>query len=388
MESERSYLDYNASAPLRPEARAAMLAAMDQVGNASSIHGEGRAMRSLLETARRNIATLLGASPKSVVFTSGATEAANLALTPTLRDGGAPIEMLIAAAGEHPCILQGHRFPADRVRLVPLTADGVVDLHALEAALAEAPGRCLVAIQAANNETGIIQPVAEAADLVHARGGLLVCDAVQAAGRIPCNFAALKADVLLLSAHKLGGPKGAGALVFGSERLHIEHPHIRGGGQESGARAGTENIAAIAGFGVATQLAFSQMRIEAARLDLLRSWMEEGLTDVVPDLVIFGAGVKRLPNTSCLAVPGLSAEVMLIGLDLAGVAISSGSACSSGKVAASHVLAAMGVDEALARGALRVSFGWATTQAELDRFCETFQKTVRTMRARRSKTTA
>ena len=385
MAVERTYLDHNASSPLRAVARAAMLDCLDNPGNASSVHAEGRAARARIETARATLADLTGAPSRAVVFTSGATEAAALALPPFLRDGGEAFGWLLAGAGEHPAVLQGNRFGPDRTRILPLTAQGTLDLEVLAAALAAADGRCLVALQAANNETGVIQPVNAAADMVHARGGLLICDAVQATGRIPCDFAALGADALLLSAHKLGGPKGAGALVFRAASLHIEAPLLRGGGQEGGARAGTENIAAILGFAAAAREAFGAATNESARLAGLRQRMEQELTGAFPDLVVFGADVERLPNTSSFAVPGFSAETLLIALDLAGFALSSGSACSSGKVAASHVLAAMAVEPGLARGALRVSLGWTTELADVERFCETFEKTVRTMRSRRAK---
>ena len=287
MHAERTYLDHNASAPLRQAARDAMLAALEAPGNASSVHREGRAARALVDAARAAVAGLVGADARDVTFTSGATEAANLVLTPGLRDGGAPFEFLLAAAGEHPCVLAGHRFPADRIRIVPLTTRGVVDSAALETLLTQTPGRCLVALQAANNETGVIQPVRFVADMVHAKGGALVCDAVQAAGRTECRLAELKADALLLSAHKLGGPKGAGALVFGDGRFHIEGALIRGGGQERGARAGTENVAAVAGFAAAAREAFAEAATEAARLSGLRDAMESELTGEFSDLVVF-----------------------------------------------------------------------------------------------------
>ena len=258
MTSPRAYLDYNATAPLRPRAREAMLAALDRLGNPSSIHAEGRAARGLLETARGKIAAGLGTAARNLVFTSGATEAANLALTPHLRAGrdSAPFDLLLLSAGEHPCVLKGHRFPAEAALTLPLTADGQLSLAALEAALrAHAGRRIVLALQAANNETGVIQPVAEAARLVHAAGGLLVCDATQAVGRCNATFSTLGADVLLFSSHKLGGPVGAGALAFAREGLHIDDTILRGGGQEGGRRAGTENIAAAVGFASAFETA-------------------------------------------------------------------------------------------------------------------------------------
>ena len=382
--AHRVYLDYNASAPLRPAAREAMALALAQCGNASSVHEEGRAARAIIERARADIAALLGAEARAVVFTSGATEAANDLLSPSLGDAAGRVETLLINATEHPCVIAGHRFAADRVRLVPSDNAGRIDLDALAAALAAIPGRALLALQAANNETGVIQPVAEAARLVHEKGGLVACDAVQWAGRGDCRLDALGVDALFISSHKLGGPKGAGAIAFANAALHVAEPLIRGGGQERGARGGTENPLAIAGFGAAAREAAATMETEYIRLARLRERLEERLRAELPELVVFGGKVARLPNTSAFALPDLTAETLLMALDMAGMAVSSGSACSSGKVRASHVLEAMGVEPALARGALRISFGWASSESDVDRFCETFQKTVRDIRARRA----
>jgi cysteine desulfurase len=282
-------------------------------------------------------------------------------------------DLLLASGGEHPCVLGGHRFPAEQVLVLPVEASGQVGLAALDEALAQSKGkRPLLALQAANNETGIVQPVAEAAAKVRAVGGATVCDAVQALGRIPCAVESIGADVLILSAHKLGGPKGAGALVFADENDHIGHVLVRGGGQERGQRAGTENVAAIAGFGAAAPIAASATDAEAEHMKGLRDRLEEAVLQIAPEAVIFGAGVERLPNTSCFAVPGTSAETLLMALDLDGVAVSSGSACSSGKVGKSHVLAAMGVDPALASGAIRVSFGWSSRETDVEHFARAF----------------
>jgi cysteine desulfurase len=368
----RTYLDFNATAPLRPSARLAMLAACELSGNASSIHAEGRAARQVVEAARDQVAGLLGVASGAVIFTAGGTEAMNLALTPHIAEPSvkAPVERLLIGASEHVCVLAGHRFGSDRVECVPVLADGRIDLAALERALdTHAGARIMLALQAANNETGVVQPVGEAAALVHARGGLVVCDAVQACGRIDCQ--ALNADMLAISAHKLGGPKGAGALALRSG-LQIEAPLIRGGGQESGLRAGTENVAAIAGFGAAA-LESRADAAEVARLGALRAAAEAALLQMAPDAVIFGADVPRLANTSAFAIPGMSAEILLIALDLAGLAVSSGSACSSGKVRRSHVLDAMGVAPGLARGAVRLSFGYSSTMADVTRFAEALQ---------------
>ena len=390
-QTDRLYLDWNATAPLRSEARAAMVAALDLVGNASSIHAEGRAARFAVETARTELAGLVGTPARALVFTGGGTEAANLALTPSLRRGTEPgCDLLLIAAGEHPCVLAGHRFPTAQVRVLPLDREGRLDLEALSAALAEAlraGSKPMLALQAANNETGVVQPVSEAAQLVHRAGGCLVCDAVQMAGRLPLD-SLVDADALFLSAHKIGGPKGLGALAFRDESLHIHEALVRGGGQERGQRAGTENVAGIAGFGAAASAARRDLGVEAVRLAALRDELETRLRELFPDLVVFSADAARLPNTSAFAVPDMAAETLLMALDLAGVAVSSGSACSSGKVKPSHVLEAMGVPTALAKGALRVSLGWQTRAEDIDRFCETFQKTIRNVSARRRRPAA
>ena len=389
MQDKRTYLDFNASAPLRPCARAAMLAAMENAGNPSSIHGEGRRARAAIEAARLNVAALAGVAAAQVVFTSGGTEAANMALVPdvVLANHLNHFDLLLVSAGEHACVLGGHGFCAEAVLQVPLLADGMLDLSALGSILEARKGqRTMLALQAANNETGVLQPVAAAAALVHAAGGIVVCDAVQAAGKIDCNAAQLGADMLIVSAHKLGGPKGAGALVFANGGMHVQKALLRGGGQERGARAGTENVAAIAGFGAAAVEAQAQMAQEALRLAQLRDRLEGFLRDIASDVVIFGAGVPRLPNTSAFAVPGLSAETALIGLDLAGCAVSSGSACSSGKVRRSHVLDAMGVEGGLALGALRVSLGWSSGPGDVTAVAEALEIMVR--RSRRLKNAA
>ena len=363
--TERSYFDWNATAPLRLEARAAMLAALDLAGNASSVHAEGRAARRLIEQARAQVAALVGAEPKTVTFTSGATEANMLALTPAILAGGRkePRDRLLVSAVEHPSVLGGGRFAAEQVEILPVDRDGVVDLEALRSAVARTE-RPLVSVMLANNETGVIQPIAQIADIVHAAGGLLHVDAVQGAGRLSCRMDDLGADLLSLSSHKLGGPQGAGALVV-RDGLHIAEPLIRGGGQERGLRAGTENVAAIAGFGaaaaVATRLA------ETARMAALRDRIEAGIKAATPDAVVFGGNAARLPNTILVAVPGIKAETAIIAFDLNGIALSSGAACSSGKVQTSHALLAMGVEPALAQGALRISLGWETRESDVEK---------------------
>jgi cysteine desulfurase len=383
--AERTYLDHNATSPLRPEAAAAMARALALPGNPSSVHAEGRAARAAVEAARDEVAALVGAAPKHVIFTSGGTEACNTALSPGLRAAGSagPATLLVGAA-EHPCVLEGHRFPPDRVERIPVDRDGVVDLGWLAGRLERADGPVLVSVQLANNETGALQPVAEAARIVHRHGGLIHTDAVQAAGRLPVDLAELGVDALSLSAHKLGGPKGAGALVLASDRVELAGRLIRGGGQERGARAGTENVAAIAGFGAAAAAARAALDGEPARLAALREEAERALRAAVPGVTVFAAGVRRLPNTLAFAVPGVRAETALIAFDLAGLALSSGSACSSGKVRRSHVLDAMGVEPALGEGALRVSFGWSSTGEDVIRFAGTCETVLGSLYRRRA----
>jgi cysteine desulfurase len=368
--TERLYFDWNASAPLREEARAAVLRALEATGNASSVHAEGRAARALIETARQQVAQLVGSGANNITFTSGATEANMLALTPALETAGekGKRDRLFVSAIEHPSVLSGGRFPVDSVEQLPVTTAGIVDLNALRSAIARSQ-RPLISVMLANNETGVIQPIADIAAIVHAANGLLHVDAVQAPGRIDCDVAALGADLLTISSHKLGGPQGAGALVRRGD-IHIAEPHIKGGGQERGFRGGTENAAAIVGFGAAAAAA---RQADATHMATLRARLEAGIKATTPEAVIFGAAAARLPNTSFFSVPGMKAETAIIAFDLNGIAVSSGSACSSGKVQASHVLAAMGVSPELARGAMRISLGWSTTAADVDRFLGTWK---------------
>jgi cysteine desulfurase len=361
----RAYLDWNATAPLRSEARAAMLQALELAGNPSSVHAEGRAARRAVELARMQVATLVGADPSGVIFTSGGTEANALALSPgwTAGRGARTPDRLLVSAIEHPSVLQGGRFAPKQVMQIPVTPAGMVDLDALRILLKDTPA--LVSITLANNETGIIQPIREAAAIVHEAGGLLHVDAVQAIGRIGCDLNALDADLLTISGHKIGGPKGVGALIR-RETLHLSDPLIRGGGQERGLRAGTENVAAIAGFGAAAEAAGNGREAEAARMAALRERLEAGLRAATPEVIVFGQDQARLPNTTLFTHPGLRAETAVIAFDLEGVAVSSGSACSSGKVQPSHVLEAMAVEPQLARGAIRISSGFATTEHDMD----------------------
>lgn len=380
----RIYLDHNATSPLRPQARAAMLDAFDAPRNASSVHAEGRAAKAMLEDARAVVAKAVGTSARNVTFTSGATEAANLALTPYLRAGAdtRPFEILLVGAGEHPAVLSGHRFAPEQVETVALTPAGDLSLPSLEAVLERHAGRrIMLALQAANNETGVLQPLKAAAERVRAAGGRVICDATQAIGRIEGNFNSTGADLLFFSSHKLGGPAGAGALAFASDDLFIDKPLLRGGGQEFGRRAGTENVAAIAGFAAALTTALSEQGPEAARLAALRDRLEAAILAIAPDALFFGPSAVRLPNTSAFALPGLNAQTVLMALDLAGVAVSSGSACSSGKVRESHVLAAMGAAE---KTALRVSLGWTTAAEDIDEFVMVLESVVSQIRSRRS----
>lgn len=391
MARQRAYLDHNATSPLHPVARTAMLAALDLAGNASSVHAEGRAARAVIETARAEVARFVGTASKNVVFTSGGTEALNLALSPDFifDPAGRSCAVLLHGAGEHAAVIAGHRFAPEAAEQLPLTGDGHLDLAGLEAALLRHAGRTpMLALQAANNETGIIQPVAEAARLVHAAGGALVCDAVQAAGRITCDFKSLGADALILSGHKFGGPKGVGALCFATQSTYMRSGLVRGGGQERGSRAGTENVAAIAGMAAALGYAAAQQGIEAARLEALRDELERVLLRIAPNSLLFGRGVARLPNTSCFAIPGLEAQVLLMALDVEGVAVSSGSACSSGKLRRSHVLDAMGVAPGLAQGAVRVSFGWTSGAEEISSFGTALDKVLRTIKAKQVRSAA
>ncbi len=349
-----TYLDYNATAPVRPEAAAAIGAALAEVGNPSSVHGFGRAARARLETARERVAALVGARPSQVTFTGGGTEANNLAI------GGTGRARILVSAIEHESVLK-----AAAGDLIPVERSGVIDLAALDRLLAAERGPALVALMLANNETGVIQPVAEAARIAHAHGALFHCDAVQAAGKIAVDVASLGADLLSLSAHKLGGPPGVGALIVAD---HVElGARQRGGGQERGRRAGTENLPGIVGFGVAAEIAAAELGA-MARIAEMRDDLERRATGAVPGATVFGREVQRLPNTSCLSLSGLSSEVQVMALDLAGVAVSAGSACSSGKVQPSHVLRAMGVDGPMAGSAIRVSLGWQSSDEDVDSF--------------------
>ena len=322
---ERVYFDWNATAPLRDAAREAWQHALAVPGNPSSIHAEGRAARRLVEDAREAVARLAGAAGADVIFTAGGTEANALALTPSIETASEkrPRDRLLISAIEHASVRTGGRFAREAVEELPVDADGRLDLAALAQALTRA-SRPLVSVMLANNETGVVQPVAEAAAVVRAAGGLLHVDAVQAAGRIPCDIGALGADLLTLSAHKIGGPKGVGALIRVRDDIHFADPLVRGGGQERGLRAGTENVAGIAAFGATAAAVLAQGRDEAGAMLALRNRLETELKAITPQAVIFGENAPRLPNTTLFALPGMKAETAVIAFDLEGVAVSSG----------------------------------------------------------------
>ena len=358
------YLDYNATAPIKPEVVTAVSETMMLAGNPSSVHGFGRDVRKRIEDAREQIAALIGCSPPELVFTAGGTEANNTALS------GAGRRVLIVSAIEHPAVLRTAEAVAEEHIVLPVDGEGLLDMASLDKALAAHGPEALVSVMLANNETGVIQPVAEIAARATAAGALVHCDAVQAPGRIPVSFAGLGVDMMSIAAHKFAGPKGIGALVVRSG-LEIA-PLIHGGGQERGLRGGTENAAGIVGFGTAAQLAQGDLA-RAGEIAALRDRMESRLRETEPDVVIFSEGASRLPNTSCLTMPGVQSETQVMGLDLAGVAVSAGSACSSGKVEPSHVLRALGAADAVGGCAIRVSMGWATTEEETERFLGTWR---------------
>lgn len=369
MATERAYLDYNASAPLLDVARAAMVVALDVAANPSSVHSEGREARRMIESARRDVAALVNAKPEHVVFTSGATEAASTLLTPDWQMGRGAVRMshLYVCTADHPCLLNGGQFTKAHLSRIDVDGNGIIDLAALATALAShdrASGLPLVAVHMANNETGVIQPIEGIAQAVKAAGGILVLDAVQAAGRVPLDMSKPCADYLILSSHKIGGPKGVGAIVAAAD-LMMPRPLVSGGGQEKGHRGGTENLVGIVGFAAAARQALDGLSHIGA-VEAKRSEVEAIVTRLVPDAEFFGGAAPRLANTTFFAIPGVKAETAQIAFDLAGVALSAGSACSSGKVGPSHVLKAMGYEES--HGALRVSIGRATSARDLELF--------------------
>lgn len=360
--TEQVYLDYNASAPLCMQAKQAMIAAMDVAGNPSSVHASGRAARKIVDHARRTIADLLGGDSERIIFTSGGTEANNLALN------GLEDVTVFTSAVEHPSVIEA-RPDAKRI---PVNANGVIDLIALEEMLkdaSEAGQKVLVSVMLANNETGVIEPVAKVGLLAREYGAKVHCDAVQALGRLPVDMGRLLVDMVSVSAHKIGGPKGVGVLAIAPGVMLA--PQIRGGGQEKYRRGGTENVIGIAGFEAAAKRAEANMA-KMADIAALRDRLETELASEAPELLIAGRGTERLVNTSCLILPGMPGETQVMALDLAGVAISSGSACSSGKVRESHVLKEMGVDEP--GSAIRVSLGLESTNEDIDTFVRVWSR--------------
>ncbi|MDC9701032.1 MAG: cysteine desulfurase family protein [Alphaproteobacteria bacterium] len=389
----RVYLDYNATVPLCAAAREAMCAAFELCGNASSIHREGKHIRSLIERARSDVSALVGAQPQEVIFVSGGTEANNMALLPSVcggprfnsgqRDeklhGRAVCSRLLMSAVEHVSVREGHGFLPDRSAFISVDRQGLVDLdhaqHLLDESFQKGE-RVLVSLMLANNETGVIQPVTEMASLVHRYGGLIHCDAVQAAGKIPVDMGALDVDLMSLSAHKMGGPQGIGALFI---RDGVEVcSFLRGGQQEQSHRAGTENLIGIAGFGASARFV-AGCTGEGRQIAVLRERLEEGLQLIAPDVEFFSSKVPRLPNTSNFALAGLVAETAVIFFDIEGFAVSSGSACSSGKVSSSYVLQHMQVPLKVREGAVRVSIGPETTRSCIDRFLLVFERLVSRM---------
>ena len=364
------YLDHNATTTPRPRALEAMREAMGSFGNPSSVHRHGRLARKLVEDAREQVAGLVGADPANVIFTGSGTEANALALR------GAGQDSVLISAVEHASVLGA----VDGARVIPVDTDGVVRLDALDKMLAESDGPALVSVMLANNETGVLQPIGEVAALARQHGALVHCDAVQAAGRIALDVASIGAHLLSLSAHKLGGPAGVGALVV-DPSVPLS-PLLRGGGQERGRRAGSENVLGIVGFGAAAEVVLGCEN--SARLAALRDGLERRLKAICPAARLFGASAERLPNTSCIEMPGVSGETQVIAFDLASVSVSAGAACSSGKVTPSHVLKAMGVGEDIAANTVRVSMGRTTKAADVDRFIEVWSGIYGRAQARRA----
>ncbi len=362
MTTPRTYLDHNATQSLRAEARAAMIAAMDRFGNPSSVHGEGRAARAIVEAAREQVAALVNAKPGEVVFTSGATEANALAI------GGRPWSAVLVGNAEHAAVLAPARRLTAPVTELPCSADGIQDISGAEGWAARFPSSdaaAFASLALANGETGVVQPVAELSAVLAPFGVVVHTDAAQAAGRIPVNFRALGVSLMSVSAHKMGGPKGVGALIV-RDGTPLDALFV-GGGQEKRRRAGTESVVSIAGFGAAADAARRELD-RVPNIALLRDSLERAILRSTPEAVVISAGVERLANTTLIAMPGKTAETLVIKLDLAGFAVSAGAACSSGKVGSSHVLEAMGVAPEIARGAVRVSLGPDTTAEDIERF--------------------
>ncbi|MCB8839867.1 cysteine desulfurase family protein [Aurantimonas sp. VKM B-3413] len=378
-DTARLYLDHNASAPMLPQARTALAAALD-AANPSSVHREGRAARALVESARRSVAGLVGAAAENVLFTSGATEAAATSLSPSWLIDGQPIALtrLAVLDTDHASIREGGAFAPDSVTRLPVDAHGAVVLDALSdwASTISSGETGLLALCLANSETGVVQDLETIRAILAGASVRLVLDVVQAVGRLPVNVADMGADALILSGHKLGAAKGIGALVLADPRTR-PFAMIRGGGQEKGRRGGTEAVPAIASLGAAADVLRTSGPDAAAFMKARRAGLERMLGEAVPGAVVLGSGTERLANTVAIALPGLKAETAQIGLDLAGIAVSAGSACSSGKVGRSHVVEAMargGLAVSPDDGAIRVSFGPETTEAELERLVSAYAR--------------
>ena len=357
------YLDHNAIAPVRPEAAAAVARALSAFGNPSSVHAAGREARAILDEARARVAVALGVAGRDLVFTSGATESATLAIRGALAAAPEGRTSLVVTAVEHPCVLDLARDLARHgtpVQVIPVDRSGVVDLEVLRHALT--PETALVCCMLANNETGVLQPVAAAADLAHAEGALLLCDAVQAVGKIPVDLPSLRADLVAITSQKFGGPRGAGALWIAPG---VRLAPVAGGHQERGRRAGTENLPGIAGMGAALEVAVAATPVDAGRIGRLRDRLESGLLAAIPDARVNGRGAERLPNTLSITFPGADGEALLMALDLEGICASAGAACTSGSTTPSHVLSAMGLSVDEARATLRLSLGWNSTDDDV-----------------------
>lgn len=353
------YMDYNATAPVFPAVIDAMAAALAHTGNASSVHGFGRAARKMVENARQQIAETINARPAQIIFTGGGTESNNTALQCFKR------ERIFISAVEHESMIK-HK----NANIIPVDQDGMVSPETLDRILSQEKTPALISIMLANNETGVIQPIADLVEIAKKHNALFHVDAAQALGKIPVNFAKLNIDALTLSAHKFGGPMGVGALVVKEEMPFTAF--LSGGGQERYRRAGTENIPAIVGFGVACmQIAKHQLRWE--KIENWRNDMEQKIKRIAPETIFFGEKSDRLPNTSCFATPGWAAEKQVLAMDLSNIAIGSGSACSSGKVEPSHVLKAMGANTEQTKSAIRISMGWQTKQTDVQTLIKTWQ---------------
>ena len=364
---EQLDLDYNATTPTKPEVVQIISEALQEVGNPSSVHSFGRRSRELIEQSRDSLAEMVGANSTDIIFTSGGTESNNMALSASGR------RRIIISAIEHPSIMVAAEKLYSEVVLLPVNNNGLVTHDILLKAIGADGSDALISVMLANNETGVIQPIKELAAIAHNTGAIFHCDAVQGPGRIPINMNALGVDMLSISGHKFGGPKGVGAIIL-SPKLHVK-PLIIGGGQERGWRGGTENVPGIVGMGLAARLAISDLK-RSRELKNLRNYLENKIREICNEVVIYSSEVERLPNTSSITMPGVQSETQVMTFDLAGIAVSAGSACSSGKVEASHVLKAMGSDESISGCAIRVSLGWDTSPEDIERFIGVWRATL------------